>query len=109
MREPTHTIYVKLPLEDGPVTLIAEVLTTEESNVYLVRQVSFQKDWDVVPFMNEFHLEKRKVNSKFLWLHKERGSPTMIGQAIGKAIDENPAIARLFAKKNKNNNKWHSC
>ncbi|CAN5738766.1 hypothetical protein BH10BAC2_BH10BAC2_35200 [soil metagenome] len=50
-----------MPLDTGPVNLLVEVVPFLDPNFFLVKQVYFKKDFTVIPFLDEFHLQRRKV------------------------------------------------
>ncbi|CAN5773788.1 hypothetical protein BH10BAC2_BH10BAC2_39740 [soil metagenome] len=81
---------------DGPVHLTAEIFPTNELHVFLVKEVSFQKNWNTVPFMSAFYLEKRQVDKNIYWFNKDTDRSTLISQAIGIAIDENFSSAGII-------------
>lgn len=85
MKQVIHILPVILNLPEGLLHLTADVVATDNPNVFLIKKVSFQKDGNIVPFMNEFELEKRKAADTFQWFSKEK--ITGIGSAIGKAIE----------------------
>ncbi|CAN5773792.1 hypothetical protein BH10BAC2_BH10BAC2_39750 [soil metagenome] len=87
MGEITHTLPVVLDLPEQSLHLIVDVVATDNPNVFFIKKVSFQKDGNIIPFMNEFQLEKMKADNASEWVNKENRKLSMIGSAIGKAIE----------------------
>ena len=87
MKQNLYTLNVVLPLDDGAINVLVEVVPFRDPNYFLVKKVAFKNESEIIPFISEFHLEKRLVENQLVWFHKERNQQTLLGNAIGNAID----------------------
>ena len=83
--QPVIEIGFIIELSSVPIAMKADVVRISETKFYIPRIKTLNDDR--LPFLENIHIEKIKLEDSFSWVHSDNEKETQLSYQIGNAID----------------------